>query len=250
MIELLPQLLALSNPTTSRRERDGASAALKQALENEGGHFAQKYRNLLHSRADFDDAVSHVLIRASRGSQRFRGERGEESARAWVDTVMRHFLIDVDRRRATARKKEEEYKRWLAVQAQQEEDRRHRTEMITSLVNRVVAIVQRHLLQDRDGHKRLRRIRIGLEAIWRPDSDTRSQLLRYDYIAEDDIADKERFRKGRNRLYTDRRRGRVELAMVLASLVRSGQLSEAEALAFSAANCVPWPAPKTLTEVV
>ncbi len=248
-MDFLPHLLTLGNPSSDRRTRDHSSRALLEALQGEAAVHATKFRNLLHSHQDLEDAYVHVVVRASRGTQRFRGEHGEASARSWVHRVLRNTLIDNDRKRKRlARASEKLEREFVDAQLRQGEDERRRIEA-HELVARVTSLVRMRLSRERNGSERLRKIQIGVDAVWRPEESTRRQLVAFGYVADEDLDVPATFKAARARLYQDRRRGRVDLAQVIGKMVRSGDLDDETAAAFCAASLVPWPPPGPLPEI-
>jgi DNA-directed RNA polymerase specialized sigma24 family protein len=95
-MNLLYLLQALARPDVGVTDRQAAARALASQVERQAPGML---RGLRYEPTTLEDARQHLLLKASVGSTRFRGE-SEGEAYVWCRTVLRNFVLGELRKRA------------------------------------------------------------------------------------------------------------------------------------------------------
>ncbi len=217
-MSLCQWLQILASDATSRMDRERAASHLYQELR----HFAPGVvRRRFYRASDdlIDEAIQKVVLKASLGRARFRGD-DDRAARAWCSRILQRYVLDVIRR-----------ERRLVDLDDAPQQRAPATpdplagQDMETLLDRLEGALAR-LHRERDLEMVRHNLRVHLEArIVGTDID--AQIARW--AAPDDPDDKVALRRARDRIYQYRRRGKVAGCEAVQALLETGEITPAEA---------------------
>jgi len=211
---LWENLRLLANDEAGAQPRERAAGALYRELRR----FAKSViRRRAHDVPEpvIEEAIHKVVLEASLGHARFRGE-DERSARAWCNRILQRYAIDYFRGQRHQVPEEDAPE----LRASADDDPLLIAD-IESLLDQLVATLPR-LHRARDLAAVVQNLKIHLEARLMGRS-LDEQVI--DYIPSDATKGEEGERKARDRVYQWRRRGKLAACNALASLLESGELN-------------------------
>jgi|GEM_PF-6396220 len=230
-------LLGLGDPNTQVSDRRNLTRLLREQLRWLPSWLRRKFRKL--SDDDVDTVIDHVCDKASFGAQRYRGDRGEESASAWVKAVARNRAFDIFRKRQREQNAAPRVQAYEASRQQQECEEAE-DKALTQNVWRCVCQYRENSGTPRTARADEQFMELGLEHLW-GNKSTDEQV--FDQQLAQQGVDPSELRKARNVVYQRRRRGRVALARLLREMVTRSLLDGEDAERFAHINRLPWPPP-------
>ncbi len=216
-MDLLPELQVLANDEADPASRERAARALYARLRQMGPGMILRVRPHTPHHI-IDEAIQKVVIKASLGTARFRGD-DERAARAWCNKILQHYVVDYFRRR---RRQVDEDKAPVPATAREQDPFVERD--LRTLLERLHEAITR-LTRPRDLETVMHNVRVHLEArVLGADIDT--QIERW--AKPEDPEDTTELRRARDRVYQYRRRGKVAACRALAALEESGEVTAEE----------------------
>ncbi|MDF1561839.1 MAG: hypothetical protein P1V51_02275 [Deltaproteobacteria bacterium] len=210
-------LRTLADDELPRRERDAAAAALYAMVQRfGGGTLRRRFPHL--PQVIVEEAIHKVVLEASLGRSRFRGE-DDRAARAWCNRILQRYAIDYFR----SRKNKVNLDDAPAVKAPADDDPVFAADL-EHLFGMLLGSLSR-LHRARDLERVQDNVRIHLEAHLLGE-EIEPQIARWaDPGGEASATDR---RRARDRVYQYRRRGKVAACAAIAALHETGEIGVVE----------------------
>lgn len=216
-MSLCALLQTLARDGTSRAERERAASGLYSELRRFGGGVIRR-RFSRTADVTVDEAVQKVVLEASLGTARFRGE-DERAARAWCNRILQRYVLDQLRRSG----RHVELDSAPPMTAKAEADPFTGRDLEVLFVKLDTALTRLH--RARDLATVSQNLQCHLEARLLGTS-IEEQISRWADPGQG--AAQAALRRARDRIYQFRRRGKVAGCQALRSLLETGEINPEE----------------------
>ncbi len=211
-------LQRLAHDDLPRAQREAAASALYREVRRFApGALYRRFPGL--PEVVVEEAIHKVVLEASLGRSRFRGD-DERAARAWCNRILHRYAIDHFRYRRNKVHLDDA----PPVRAPADDDPVFAADLV-DLFDRMIGVLSR-LHRPRDLERVTTNVRVHIEAHLLGE-DIEAQMMRYGDLGPDPTATERR--RARDRIYQYRRRGKLAACAAWATLLETGEVSTVEA---------------------
>lgn len=186
--------------------------------------------------AIYDHVYECIVANERRG---YRGERGDDSAWAWVGKIVSCKANDARRRVARTKKYCERHKALERDRDLRETLAREDEHLVREAYEAIRKLLAEASSRDDVASEWNELVELAFTARWNP-MEGRRELVERGMLGRDE-RDPEVIQRARDRLYQYRRRGRLRLAELLEQLVARGRFDADAAERVARLHRAPWP---------